>query len=302
MHTLQNNNWQIEFTPEKGGSVTIGRIRRAGTWIDIMIPSKMGDAGFFGEYANFILAPWSNRIRDAKFQFQGKMYPLRVNMNDGTAIHGDTYDRPWQVVEATEKQLTLRFDSQEFDDMNYPFAFSAVADYRLEGSTFIMSITLTNEDTKSIPAGFGHHPYFARWPGGKDNTAQLTIPCEKSYRLTQALPEEAASPIEAKLDFREPRSLDTTPFLDDLLTGRLNDDPIRIHYPAWGMALEITSDSIFEHVVVYAPEEKDFFAVEPVTNCNDGFNLYEQGVEGTGVFTLEPGESKTGTIRIKLSC
>jgi len=38
--------------------------------------------------------------------------------------------------------------------------------------------------------------------------------------------------------------------------------------------------------------------VEPVTNANGGFALAEQGVSGTGVFVLEPGESKTGTFTV----
>jgi len=33
-----------------------------------------------------------------------------------------------------------------------------------------------------------------------------------------------------------------------------------------------------------------FFALEPVTNANDGFNLYANGDVNCGVVILEPGE------------
>jgi len=39
---------------------------------------------------------------------------------------------------------------------------------------------------------------------------------------------------------------------------------------------------------------KPYFAIEPVTNANDGFNLYDKGIPGSGVFVLEPGEEKQG--------
>jgi len=40
--------------------------------------------------------------------------------------------------------------------------------------------------------------------------------------------------------------------------------------------------------------------VEPVTNANDGFNLMADGVPGHGVFVLEPGETRSGDIRLDL--
>ena len=53
---------------------------------------------------------------------------------------------------------------------------------------------------------------------------------------------------------------------------------------------------MFEQVVLYAPEGKPFFAVEAQSNANDGFNLYDRGIAGSGVFVLEPGETKSGVI------
>jgi aldose 1-epimerase len=38
--------------------------------------------------------------------------------------------------------------------------------------------------------------------------------------------------------------------------------------------------------------------VEPVTNANDGFNLFENGIEGSGVFALAPGEQRGGVFTL----
>ena len=42
-----------------------------------------------------------------------------------------------------------------------------------------------------------------------------------------------------------------------------------------------------EHVIVYSPEGENFFAVEPVTNANDGINLLAQGITNCGVVVLK---------------
>ena len=40
--------------------------------------------------------------------------------------------------------------------------------------------------------------------------------------------------------------------------------------------------------------------LKAVTNANDGFNLYERGIRGSGVFVLEPGEERSATFVLKL--
>ena len=43
--------------------------------------------------------------------------------------------------------------------------------------------------------------------------------------------------------------------------------------------------------MIYVPPGQDFFCVEPVSHVNDGFNMLERGVEGTGVRVLAPGQT-----------
>jgi aldose 1-epimerase len=51
-------------------------------------------------------------------------------------------------------------------------------------------------------------------------------------------------------------------------------------------------------MVVYVPPGKSYFAVEPVTNANDGFNLFERCVRGSGIFVLEPGEERAASLAL----
>ncbi|MCA9908452.1 MAG: aldose epimerase, partial [Anaerolineae bacterium] len=107
-------------------------------------------------------------------------------------------------------------------------------------------------------------------------------------------------PISPASDFRELRLLDEAQH-DDLLTARHGAAPARIVYPGWKIELEFLADPIFSHWLMYAPEGKPFFALEPQTNANDGFNLYAQGIDAAGVFVLEPGKTRSGECRLRLT-
>jgi aldose 1-epimerase len=53
--------------------------------------------------------------------------------------------------------------------------------------------------------------------------------------------------------------------------------------------------------VLFAPEGEPFFAVEPVSNATNGFNLYAAGVPDTGVIELAPGASVTGAFSLTIT-
>jgi aldose 1-epimerase len=52
--------------------------------------------------------------------------------------------------------------------------------------------------------------------------------------------------------------------------------------------------------VIYVPPGQDFFCVEPVAHVNDGFNMLERGVEGTGVRVLAPRQTLAGAVRLRI--
>jgi aldose 1-epimerase len=298
LYTLQNEYWQVGILPETGGSIAFGRVRIGDVYRDVMRPTAEADYGNASACASFIMLPWANRLRDARFRFYGVEYALEPTSADGTAIHGVVRKLPWRVISADALHIRMMFDTLLIEKVNYPFAFSAIAEYRLVGRDLVMNLTLRNEDKQPIPAGFGHHPYFLRAPGGEKNAVQLEIPCDKQYTLVNALADAPAHPITPAADFRALRPLDDAQH-DDLLTARAPaSKPMRIVYPDWALTLNFFADALFTHVLLFAPVSKPFFALEPQTNANDGFNLMDKGVAQAGVFVLEPGESKSGECRL----
>jgi aldose 1-epimerase len=277
-------------------STAFGRVKRGGSVLDFMRPTAEASYGRASDCASFLLVPWSNRVKDGKFTFRGREHRVGVNAPDGSAIHGFGREHPWRVESADRGRLEASFDSRRVDARGFPFAFSARAEFRVDGPRFSARLALKNEGSEAMPAGFGHHPYFQRALAGPSDAVRLEIPCEERFELEACIPSRAPVPVDARLDFRAMRPLDPAAKLDDDLTGRRAGAPIRFAYPESKLAVSLELDPLFENVVVYVPEGQTFFAVEPVTNANDGFNLHAKGIRGSGVFELDPGEERAASI------
>ena len=293
---LQNKHWQVGILPQTGASIAFGRVRYEGIWLDVMRPTRKADYGNASLSSCFLMIPWSNRIRDGRFRFDGRSYQLGELKSDGTAMHGAVRQRGWSVGHVTETSIQLAFDSARHKQVNFPFRFRAEVIYQLDEADFMMTIKIRNVDHRVFPAGFGLHPYFVRGAGA----VQLSVPCAMNYELDNALPTRGyPQSLPKELDFRALRALDAQ-VIDDVFTARIDHLPAQIVYPEWNLRLAFYADALFKHFVLYTPANQPFFALEPITNANDGFNLYDDGMEDTGVFLLEPGQEKQGTASLRL--
>lgn len=295
---LENDFWQVGILPETGASTAYGRVRSGEAWLDVMRPTDLADYGNSSKSSNFIMLPWCNRIKDGLLRFEGAEYALRTEKDDGTARHGDVRKRAWTVESKSHQHVYLTFRAADYADVNFPFAFSARAEYALEGRDFVWRLTLKNEDSRPMPGGFGFHPYFVR-PSDAGAQPELVIPCDDQFNLVNYLAEAPPVPLTPRLDFRQARRL-TDEELNDVLTGRAADAPAFMHYPAQRIGLLMRADPIYRHFLLFAPKGEAFFALEPMTNVNDGFNLRARGISESGVFVLQPGEAAVGEVRLEV--
>ncbi|WP_159448784.1 aldose epimerase [Demequina sp. NBRC 110053] len=292
--TIENEHWRIGFLPEVGGSVAFGQARVNGAWADVLRPSP-ADAAAPNDTASYPLVPWSNRIRAGRLRWAGRTYQLRVNFPDGTAIHGAGWDYPWNVVEHTDTRVVLELASREVYGVNWPWTFTARFTYELDGPVFRWTYGLTNTDHETFPAGYGHHPYFQRSVAGSPE-ARLQMEVDKAYDLVDCMPTEAAGEIRPAADFREAREIGQE-FVDDCFTDRRGERLATIEWPG-AVTVDVHADAELEHAVLYIPPGQGYFAFEPVSNANDAFNLDEAHVPGTGLFLVQPGETRSSTFTL----
>lgn len=294
---LRSARWEVGVLPNNGASVAYGRALVGQEWRDVMRPTPAELLTDNDSTASYPLVPWSNRIEDARLVVDGTTYQLSRSFADGTAIHGTARRYPWTVVERTESSIRMQFSSAGLVGVNWPWQFSSEITYTVDGDALTCTTSVTNDDAVSWPAGFGHHPYFQRRVLA--DPAVLHTPGALGYPAVGCIPTGPAATPRPDADFTSPRAVGDA-FVDDIYDLRDATGPVTIDYPDANLRVTITQDDLYGHLVVYVPTDADILAVEPVTNVNNAFALAAKGETGTGLFVLEPGETRTASFALAL--
>ena len=100
----------------------------------------------------------ANRIENARFEIDGKVYLLADNDN-GNCLHGGVgfQHRLWKVVDYTENSITLSYFSPDGED-GFPANLQIDVSYTLKDAAIIISYTAT-PDGKS-PIALTNHAFF----------------------------------------------------------------------------------------------------------------------------------------------
>ena len=174
------------------------------------------------------------------------------------------------------------------DLAGWPFPFRATQSFVLTPDGLDLTMAITNLHDAPAPAALGAHPFFPRSPAATLRFAARSVWLNGTDQQTP-IQRIAVPPEWNHADGRPVGSAD----LDNCFAGW--DGVTQIDYPDLGYRITTAADSIFRHLVVYVPPGQPFFAVEPVSNMNDGLNHMQDGTDH-GIATLAPGETLTGRI------
>ena len=268
----------------KGGCITSYTLATADGDFDILKS--------FGQRnkASFPLIPYSNRIKNGRFVFEGTEYQLPLNFGDHPhSIHGVGWQEEWSVLNHEEGCITLELIH---DGTQWPFPFKAIQTVKLSGADLYNKIQLTNLAKTSMPAGLGMHPYFPRH--GK---AVLSAEVSKVWKT-----DDTCLPIE-KVSCPSHWNLTAGANVDELYCDNQFDPwpgTAYINWPDKKASVTLTSSEDLNRLVVYAPKDEDFFCVEPTSHITDAFNHASQGKpqQETGIRILESNETWTVWMRL----
>ncbi len=258
-----------------------------------------------GAAASFIMAPWTNRIRDARFRFNGATHALRPNFPDATAIHGVARDAPWRITDRSPVSARLVYDARSDETANFPFAFGAVLRAELAPAELTLGLSVSNLDDRPMPAGLGHHPFFPRALTAAGEQVHLQAQVAARYPAKACLPTGPAADDAVCESLR--RGGPPPDALDDVFAGF--GGRAVLTWPQSRVRLTMDCSDAFTHLVVFTPrlrpDDPDsptlpWLCVEPCTAVNDAFNLHADGLPGTGVRTLDPGETLATTVRFSI--
>ena len=269
---LGAGGWAAELAPEDGGGLRALRFRGR----DILAPVPSGEH-LGGPWGAFWMIPWANRLDG------GRLGPHRLPVNrvqDGTAIHGLSRDRPWQVAARSTDGAVLTQDVAAG-----PYRYVARLETRIGEDGLALDLSLTNAGDAPMPFGAGWHPWFSRPPGTR-LAFRATHRCTHDARCLPV----AASPTEG-LDGDEAAFLG----LDTHFAGW--DGRARIAWP--GLALEIAATgALATNLQVYAPPDRAVLCVEPSSHLPDAPNRPDLAPLGP-LRVLAPGEALAGRIALR---
>jgi aldose 1-epimerase len=254
-----------------------------------------------------ILFPFPNRVKGARYRFQGKDLTLDAT-SGANHIHGLVLRRPWRV-EATgaapETGAWVRCGIRDTDDAEiprqYPFPFHLTVTHTLKEGALRIDADVRNAGTQALPMGFGLHPWFPAplVPEGQREAVEVQVPAGRIWELAEMIPTGRTLPAEGKFDLRRLTPLGTREY-DDVFTGihlQEGGSECRMRDPAAPMDVVVHADAGFREWVLFAPLRRPTVCLEPYTGATDAINLQTRGVDA-GLIVLPPGERWSGTVTI----
>jgi len=286
---------RVELAPEVGGAIAHFTF----DGMDVLRPTSVEAraAGDVRGHACYPLVPYSNRIANAHVVVAGRRHELVRNFGDHPhSIHGVGWQRPWRVTAraAASALLALEHTAAGPDARAWPWPFRTTQWFGLsagrDSAVLTARLAVANTGDTPFPFGLGFHPFFPRtaataldfhagavWENDGTQLPVRRVPVPDEWRA-------------GLLRARRGTTIDNV-FADWSGAAKLSD-------PAWPFGIEIAADRAAGFLVVYAPPDRDFVAVEPVTHMTDAFNRAERGESGTGARILAAGSAFACTIRI----
>ena len=256
-------------------------------------------------YRGATLAPWPNRVVDARYVFEGVEYQLPVNEPArGHALHGLVDELDFEIVHQTPTELTLATVIEPQD--GYPWRVRLTTTYNLSDDGLNQSVETENLSNGIAPIGLSAHPYLVAGEGCVDDwTLELAADQVLLVSPDRLAPTKLVE-VPAELDFRTARQIDATK-IDHAYTGLRRDDAGRATVKitaeeGTGVAMDWAADCPWVQLhtadlSVGDPGHRAGLAVEPMTCSPDAFNASNYAFE-TGLLTLEPGATAEASWRI----
>lgn len=274
---LQHGPLRLVLCPDVGGAI-------AGFWHGTTPVLRSTDAAALDSArasGAFVLVPYSNRIGQRRFAWQGEQHTTQPNFDDGPhSLHGVGWQRPWRVQAHDTASATLVLEHA--GDADWPYAFEAEQRLALDDKGLVVTLKVTNRADRPAPIGLGWHPYF---------------------------PKRSRSRLHLELSHRWDRGEDELPTARHAQPG-IDADVAHLQYDncfeGWrgparlrDEALALTLTSSLGYVVVFTPQDRPFYCVEPVSHVDDAINAPDPAARGLA--TVEPGGTVEAWIRLDVA-
>jgi aldose 1-epimerase len=246
-----------------------------------------------------VLAPWPNRVRDAKWSLDGAVQQLDITEPErGGALHGLLQFTDYELFSRAEDAVTL--GAYIAPQHGWPFALETTVRYALTPDGVTVTHGVTNRSASRAPWAIGAHP-FLRVGDVQVEQLVLTAPTATFFEVDERLNPIAESPVTPEVDLRGGRlvgelRLDTAyGSVTHAHPGGGRGDSAWLEAPD-GSRTTLWQDLDWGYLQVFTTSAFSrpdglgtAVAVEPMTAPPDALN------SGHGLIWLEPGASWEGS-------
>lgn len=252
-----------------------------------------------------IMAPFCNRIADARYRFDGVEHDLQPGVADAGRLiyHGFVRHLELPIVDAQADDAAARVEFactaiRPGAFAGYPFALDLRIRFSLSGQGIALELDAHNVGDTPAPYSCGWHPYFRLGGDGIEHLS-LHLPARHGVATDAGLiplaDHAARQPLQAlpALDFRLPRAIDRA-VIDGCIADPIADAHGIVHTylrdPLTGHALEVWQHGGLVHLFTgdtLARDGRRTVAIEPVSAMTDAFNR----PDCTAAIRLPPGGS-----------
>ena len=268
---------RLALRPDLGGCV-------AGLWhrdTPVLHSAEPGTLTSSRPSGGFPLVPYSNRLGYRRFRWKGHDHTTRPNFGDHPhSVHGIGWQRPWEIVSSSALEVVLELRHE--GDADWPFAFTARQYLALDAASFSARLQLSNDADVEQPVGLGWHPYFVRRSRSRMHV-ELSHRWDADATLlpTRKVAQHGIDSDLSHLDF------------DNCFEGWRG--PARIRDERFSLQLA----SSLPYLVVYTPQERDYFCVEPVSHVSNAIHMAEPAAHG--LVALASGATFDAWMRIDVA-
>jgi aldose 1-epimerase len=245
-----------------------------------------------------LLHPWANRVDRRQFQVAGREVDLWAHPGlytlgpKGLPIHGLlaaaagwSVDRHEDTPDGPRLVATFDFAAREDLMTVFPFPHQLRIEHGISGETLTITTTVRASGDAPVPIAFGYHPYF-RLPGVERTAWSVEIPVSKRVVLdSEEIPTGDVDEAEVP-----PGPLASRTFDDEF---EAPSEPFALE--GGGRRIEVPFGEGFPFAQVYAPDDDDVIAFEPMTAPTNAL------VTGRNLTLLQPGEAYEASFSIKVT-
>lgn len=280
-----------------------------------------GNGSLSATMGGAFLVPWAGRLAGKPTPTPGVLQTLWLGqrltfpssgVGSVLSTRGLLLDR---AADATHSDVVIDGDSVDaifhpgtFSG-NWPSTGSVHVQAQMTGHNLDLTVSVQNTGDSPMPVGIGWMPYFNIASRDRSN-ATLSIP--SSTRLetdrntgvpTGRMTGVSGTPLDfsaskgTKLDSK---AVDET--YTHLTTGVLATEPVaELRDTTFGYGLRIIPLSAnIRALHVVAPADKPWVSIDPLTNYDDALGSQWDTAEGSGIKTLQPGDTLQWKVRLVL--